>query len=83
MYDHRRADCEDSAMNCKKMQFILIGKLDNVSIKFLVCIISEKKLTNLNRTLGFYFLKNLKNLNLKNIGFLGFLKKKPKKTYVF
>jgi len=53
----------------KKMQFILIGKLDNISIS---CIISEKKLKNLNRTLGFLFFKNLNNLNSD---FLGFLKK--------
>ena len=34
MYDHRRADCKDSAIcERKKMQFILIGKVDNISIK--------------------------------------------------
>jgi len=51
----------------KKMQFILIGKLDNISIS---CIISEKKLKNLNRTLGFLFFKNLNNLNSDFLGFL-------------
>ena len=50
----------------KKMQFILIGKLDNISIS---CIISEKKLKNLNRTLGFLFFKNLNNLNSDFLGF--------------
>ena len=33
------------------------------------------ELKGLNLTLGFYFLKNLKNLNSDFFGFLGFLKK--------
>jgi len=32
------------------------------------------ELKSLNLTLGFYFFKNLKNLNLDFLGFLGFLK---------
>ena len=55
----------------KKMQFILIGKLDNISIKLLKisCIISEKKLKNLHRTLGFYFLKKPKFGLFRFLGF--------------
>jgi len=58
----------------KKMQFILIGKLDNISIKLLKisCIISEKKLKNLHRTLGFYFLKKPKKPKFGLFRFLGF-----------
>jgi len=37
------------------------------------------ELKNLNRTLGFYFFKNLKNLNSDFLGFL----KKPKKPRFF
>ena len=33
------------------------------------------ELKGLNLTLGFYFLKNLKNLNSDFLGFLGFFKK--------
>jgi len=33
MYDDRRTDCKDSAMWSQNMQFILIEKLDNISIK--------------------------------------------------
>ena len=55
----------------KTMQFILIGKLDNMRNKW-------KKLKN-KSTFGFLFYKNLKNLNSDFLGFLGFLKK-PKKT---
>ena len=40
------------------------------------------ELKSLNLTLGFYFLKNLKNLNSDFLGFLG-LKKKPKKPRFF
>ena len=36
---------------------------------------------NLSRTLSFYFVKNLKNLNSDFLGFLVFLK--PKKTRFF
>ena len=39
------------------------------------------ELKNLNRTLGFYFFLNLKNLNSDFLGFLGF--KKPKKPRFF
>jgi len=37
---------------------------------------------NLNRTLGFYFLKNLKNRKSDFLGFLGFFKQ-PKKPRFF
>ena len=36
------------------------------------------ELKNLNRTLGFYFFKNLKNLNSDFLGFLGFFFKNLK-----
>jgi len=35
------------------------------------------ELKSLNVTLGFYFFKNLKNLNSDFLGFLGFFLKKP------
>ena len=40
----------------KKMQLILVGKLDNISVK----LVAVKMLKNLNRTLGFLYYKNLK-----------------------